>query len=205
MNAHRHEATIYVRYIHEMLFSWNLAAAYVLLRLMTWKSNAFADLIFMRIKYGTNALFHLQYNNTFGAWVAIWAVAILLGLPPFLVLRIFARAAAVKVVLRTVAGMTALALWPAWWFDNWGQAYAMSWRIRGLIEVEAAVICALLYLRGIWPLPAWASLLLLAGHAGIWCWYYYTWLQDLPTIVPPLVGFASSLAWGLYVSDERGH
>jgi hypothetical protein len=192
----------YVRYIHEVLFSLNVAAAFVLVRVITRSPNAFPNSIFMRVKYAVDHLFHTYYESNLSGNVALWVTTFLFALPMFLLLRLLARTSVMKGVLRTVAGMAALVGWPSFWFYTSGAGFVMSWRLRALLEVEISVICALLYLYGKWPLPRWASVLLLTAHCVFWCWYYFHTFP-LSGLLFPLFGLASTLAWSSWVSDQR--
>jgi hypothetical protein len=66
----------------------------------------------------------------------------------------------------------------------------------------------LLFLYNRWPVPGWCSVLLLVGHFTFWYWLFwanfFSW-RDAPAIyvgpIGPIVGFFSSLAWGLYVAQ----
>src|SRR5213078_3698077 len=88
-----------------------------------------------------------------------------------------------------------------WWFT------LLSARLIYLLVMELAVVtlCAIAYLYSKWPLPTWANTILLLVHFAFIqtvCFGPYFWrgTQSLVT----LAGLCSSLAWGLYVSDQRG-
>jgi hypothetical protein len=123
-----------------------------------------------------------------------------------LLLRVFARAGAIDVVLNLVAGIAALAAVPMSWLFR-EPTYTGIW----VLALYFAVIGGALYLSRRRPNPAWFVVLLVhysvSGYAilqtsapGFFDWPRY--LLDLPSMWPYLLSLVSpcaGLVWALYV------
>lgn len=88
------------------------------------------------------------------------------------------------------------------------------------LEVAASVVLVVLYYYRAWPAWAALSVILLVLHFGFWSWGFQNsnwpgWLLFWPgwdwvwragrwsSLLYPLIGFSSSIAWGLYVKGLR--
>jgi hypothetical protein len=73
------------------------------------------------------------------------------------------------------------------------------------LELLAATICAVMYLRAKWSLPIWGGIALLVLHFAFWdavCFGPYFWRAPIESVVA-IAGLCSALVWGRYVSVQR--
>ncbi len=200
--------TSYPRYVHEFLFSLNIALVAKLEG--NQKPNKLFSLldsheVTMQLKI--NAYLHLHPHHQVGANSAFFAIALSLALCIFLVLRISSSTYLSRQFLRTVAGFLSLLALPASWLyvahllgsfsllPN--PPYALL-----LLELLSVTVCAALYLYSKWPLPAWGTIALLLLHYSFWNWLVSggpLFWRDPFRLIFPMAGFCSSLAWGYYV------
>lgn len=196
---------IYVRYIHEVLFSFNMSVASLSAILSTRLLKNYPLYIFNYVQFEIMHQFHVGFHSRgqlIAGYLAYFLVWILFVLLILLLLRVFARFSTATEVLRSMAGMTALLVSPLSWYYGYGSGCERSWQLKGAFEMTASAICGLLYLHGRWPLPRWASVLLLCAHFALWSWYF-PYLYSSGGVILAFLGFVSSIAWGLYVSDQR--
>jgi len=149
----------------------------------------------------------------------VWSLV--LSLVIFLILRLLARFSVTGTLLRTVGGAFVIigfaffALrFPVYFFDPSRISFGGFWFP---LEAMVALIVGILYYLRKWPLPAWIGLLLLFLHFGLWAWVTGCWVSPPQEIRAyglgslgiwisaafywgfPVIGFFSSLIWGLYV------
>ncbi|HUJ32203.1 MAG TPA: hypothetical protein VLY23_13045 [Candidatus Acidoferrum sp.] len=193
----------YLQQANEFLLSLNLGLAVMLEQHET--SHSF---LAERLQFLINGKLHLHPHSKVGGYGAFFVLAVGVALCIFLVFRFFSRRSLAKQVVRTLAGPVALVAFPATWLCA---AYSVGIlpalpnppRFWLFFELSVAVVCALLYLYEKWNVPAWAGILLLTIHYGVWGWLFlggvFFWMDPAKTIFP-LVGFCSFLAWAVYVS-----
>lgn len=191
-----------MRHVHEVFLSLNVAWACLEISQAT---SQYASYAFMQVYFTVMAHTHVRFH-TRGAAAVDWVTFLVFWLSGsaaiLLVVRLLEMFGLRRLLLRSVAGFAALVAAPAtWYFYFWG-SFIRPWQIRASWEVIVAVLLAFLYLCGWWPLPRWAGSALLAAHCAFWCWYFWVSLYSVALLISPLLAFASSLAWGIYVSDE---
>lgn len=198
--------TDYARYLHEFLFALNIALAFRLSSARTSFSSSESSL-----KWQINAALHLDAHSNVGGYTAFFALALVLALGIFALLRLCSHTFLAKEFLRSVAGIVSLVTLPASWLyvthlSPVPPALPNPPRAWLFVELAAAVTCSVLYLLSRWPFPRWSSVLLLALHLGFWTWLSlggpYFWRAPVELIFP-LVSFCACLAWGLYVARQR--
>jgi len=147
----------------------------------------------------------------------------------FVAVLLLDRFSLVRLSLRTLAGICALAGFPflalhtpSYFFQT--LAYEDRFAIgRGwaFCEVAIVLICALLYYVRRWPVPNAVGVLLLILHFGFWSWLTGThrnpilearaygsltlgfWFSAVFFWGFPVLGFLASLVWGLYVKPPE--
>lgn len=204
--------TCYLNYFHEFLFAFNIALIAKLEG--NQKPNKFFSFLEsgqMSLQQRINAFFSLHPHSSFGGNIAFIIYALAWALCLFLFLRIFSRTHLLQRFLNSLAGFSALLALPASWLyvtRLLGQFPILHRPPQVLLFVEllAATISAAMYLYGKWSLPAWESLVLLVAHFVFWdavCFGPYFWRAPFQSIFA-IAGFCSALAWGRYVSMQRG-
>jgi len=158
------------------------------------------------------------------AFILLWVLS---AVGVFLLLRILARLSFTHVLLRTFAGIVAIAGFPltlvyaylgAPHAQTPGRSVAgFSW---ALVEVAAALVCAFLYVSGRWPHRVFWAISLLVVHSAFWsfcAWgmrdslfpwggvpllwpgYNLTRLTlETPQLIYPWLGSLATVAWALY-------
>ncbi len=204
-----------VRYLHETLFSVALAVAFsagLIYSCLYWYEH------YLGWSRGFNIAFHQREQDLLGYEVVFAVLAFTLAIAVFLLLRIFSRIALIASLLR-IAGVVILAapaasLWVIWCAlgtDYFINAGLLPWLPDGVLlpwlpcEEFVAIVLVLLYLYRRWPLPAWASVLLVAGHFAIWYRAYhitYAWLYPHLLSIP-IAACCSTLMWGCYLNKIR--
>ncbi len=98
----------------------------------------------------------------------------------WLLFRVFPHKRLTLAILRTAAGVLAIGAAPVWWLccygTNWDHPSTLFGE-GGFYELVVALWCVMLYLRHRWPVPNWASLLLLLGHYIHWLWQFRGYLR----------------------------
>jgi hypothetical protein len=175
----------------------------------------------------------ISRDHFYGRLADFIGLSLLCGLVIFFFLRLLSPFRLTKAFLHTIAGAIVIAGFPLMCLRDYGflsfSARAARWPL--LVEVLLVLACAAFYLYRRWPVPAPVSILLLALHVALWSWATesyvgWTWLAGMFRLanVPfgrwaiwwndalllifivfyPILGFCSSLAWGIYVrqTDE---
>jgi len=145
-------------------------------------------------------------------YVAFWMPALALALCVWAFLRLSSHTRVTRGIRRSVAGFVALFLVPGLWLfgsmpvppstrltPEWIRQLFSGGRI---IELGVALYCAVLYLKGKWPIPAWRTLVLLALHFMYWFYMVYPFPFAARSI-PIIVSLCSSLVWGGYIRSPR--
>jgi hypothetical protein len=194
----------WVRRAHEMLFSLNVGLACIVGSV----NSQYARYWELRLLNKIMALFHLGWHTEAGAavrwitmlflWIAGSATILLLAK----VLKIFHLR---RLLLRSIAGFAALVAAPTIWYFCYWETFLRPWQVLAAWEVIASVLCAFIYLGRKWSVPRWVGVFLLAAHCIFWCWYFWMASRSLSDVllISPVLAFASSLSWGVYVSGCR--
>ena len=206
-------------WIHELLFSFNVAWIAV------WYERIRPQPIWYN--YGRQTLYRYWHaisseSETVFEQV-IWSVALAATL--FLFLRLLAKFHTPGSCFRAIAGATSIAGFP---FLALGFPILFSdpLRIKScalwlLLETVGVLVCGALYFMGRWPLRTAPSMGLLVLHFSLWAWMTGSWADPLLEIHTyglksfgiwvsamfyfgfPVIGFLSSIAWGLYVRSSQ--
>ncbi len=187
-------------YAYEFLLSLDVAFAIVT---VVELENHRALAPFFQLEFFIHSLLHVRETDLIRGYIAFGVSSIVLALCIWPVMRLFARAG----TMRFVAGAAVLAAPLAFWvfmYQKYG--WPLGWPYRGTpFEMILALASAQLYLKGNWRFPAWFSVLLLAAHFTYWFWIpggnYSAANYSGP--IAPVLGFASALAWALYVKSVR--
>jgi hypothetical protein len=107
-----------------------------------------------------------------------------------------------KLLLRSIAGFTALSGPAATWYFLFWSSFIRTWQVRAALELAAVVLCTFAYLSSARPVPRWACGTLLAGHFAFWAWYFWAASFSAMGLLPPLIGFAASVCWALYTYPD---
>jgi hypothetical protein len=117
----------------------------------------------------------------------------------FLILRLASRLSLSKLFLRHFAGVAGIAAFPlAERYSGWLRPDARYWLP---FEILTALILTVLYQFGYLRRNSALMLFLLTAHFVFWGWMMgpdYFWA------VYPILGFAASLMWGVYVQESPG-
>jgi hypothetical protein len=161
------------------------------------------------------------FGMAFDLWWIVSAAAM------FVILCVLARFRFQRVALLRFAGVLAVGWFPLYWlcFPRilTGLPY-FSHVVRLMLATELAVIIfsAHFYLSPKWPFSTRVSALLLVVHFGIWLWpllpvggfdrfsisWYHAWFWWRQRgLVYLLLGFCSSVVWGVYArrSNQNRH
>lgn len=210
MEKHEAGGANSLRYAYEFLLSLNIGLATIWL-----KSVLSPFFLQVGLKYRMNAYLHLHPHNDIGGFIAFFLLATGLALCIFLLLRVFSRTFLAGEIVPSGAGMVSLVALPAsWLYVNYALRHlpipvapdvyqpSLFWP---LLESAAALVCSMLFLYGKWPISRSGSIIILALHWGFWGWRFFGpffWSRP-PMLAFSVVGFCSTLTWGLYVSHER--
>ena len=200
----------YLLNLNEMLLSLNLGLA-VAIGLRVYISqfpagrNGVAD-VFLRTVSEINGFFHLVQYDHVGVDITFVALTAGLASTAVLLLRAIALTPMGRPVLNLIGGLVAIAALPTCWF----YMGRVLWPVPHLsvaacfFVVGVPVACAFLYLYGMWPIPIWVTIPMLALYYGLWSWMLWQhFAHDLTALVFPAVGMCSSTAWGLFVRRQR--
>jgi len=194
----------YLGSIHEVLFSLNIAFAFILKQSLT--SPFFLEL---RLQYRINGYLNLPAHNNTGGYLATAALAVGLALCIFLGLQflLYVNASLTTGFLR-FGGVVSLVALPACWFYVLPAIRRPPIGIESLAlpvaEVVIAVALAVLYLSAKWWIPDSVGVVFLVLHNWFWGRQFFERGSIyFPWLIFPLVGFLSSLVWAMYVASGQ--
>jgi len=128
----------------------------------------------------------------------------------FLCLRLFRRFSLARVLLRAIAGVVAIAGFPAVCVYRQGLPLFFF-----DVEFVLAAVCFLLWADRKWPVPAPLSVFLLILHYAFWSFFgagihlagwRWTWgIWDYAWFVYPALGFTYTLVWAAYFRHSRAN
>jgi hypothetical protein len=214
----------WILYLHEVLFSLNVGIAGSDGVCLYW--HRLEDFFYFRVEHSILRRLHIihliqlpygskrfveQPHFTSG-YIAFWMPALALALCVWALLRVSSHARLTTEIRRSVAGFVALFLLPGLWLiGSMPTPSYLPWVVESIrqllsggraIELSVAVFCALLYLRGKWPITTWRTAVLLALHFIYWFYMVYPFPYSARS-VPIIVSLCSSLVWGAYIRSVR--
>jgi hypothetical protein len=205
-----------VGWTHEFLFSLNCSWVWIWIERgrPSWPFLVERSPRLMRL-YGS---FRLSEPPTVLDQV-MWSLV--LGVLIFLVLRVIAHLDVTRFVLCTFAGGFALVAFPAFYLffpaHALGPFETLRHPIALLVELVVVVVFGSLFYLKRFPIPFAASIVLLLLHFGLWAcvtssyvnvhseisryglWNPGTWISTVFYCGFPVIGFLSTVAWGLYI------
>jgi hypothetical protein len=216
---------MWLRRAHEYMFSLNLAWAIVWVEGVNTKyiGGPVVAAYFVRF-FRKTIPFLAEPDSVVLLELVVWPF--ILAVVFFAFLRLSSRLAATDVALRTVAGASAIAMFPlAMWIPS-GPAYQIAPYHIAPLEVIVVVVCGVLHYLRKTLLSTPLMLIVLLVHFTIWAWlrgsyfdvfacisdyrsstYYHPWgrtlsvcsLKMLYTFGFPVIGLLASLTWVRYV------
>ncbi len=197
-------AKIWLRLSNELLFSLNLALLIVDEQEARGASR-FLYYLGYPIWRGLYPLLARAYGMPhlrLGRVFEFFALSILLAAVLFLSLRVMRNLTAIRVVLRVMPGLIAVAGIPMLWLD-----FPFGFSRWLLLDIIVASLSVALYLFGKWQFNGMWSALILAVHFGLWGWVSAVQVWPLWSwwcVVYPVAGLSSTVVWAIYFkrSDE---
>jgi hypothetical protein len=193
-----------LRYLHEILFSLSIAFLGVSLLFLAAPG---LRIPFTHLEVTINLFLHIRQTDLIRGYFEYSISSAILALCIGIILQLSSGTRLTKEILRSVSGVMLLLAPPAFWFCHYQVVgWPFGWPYRWTpVELTVVVVCAVLYLGGKWPFPAWISISLLLGHYAFWYWIPSTnpGLADYSGPIAPILGFCSALAWGVYVARLR--
>lgn len=195
----------HLRYLHEVFFAMNTSCV-----LLAFLAEVAHSLMwrFSSMEVWIKRQLYIGQTDFIRGYIAWYVPATVGALCLWGLLRVARRTKLSSKLLFWVAGFVALLAAPAYWLYvaqrlHWWGWYGWSAWPYGLSPFEAVLctVCAVLFVRGRWPIPLWATAALIALHNLFW---YRQGVAFGPYwLVAPLLGFCSAVAWTYYVSDLR--
>jgi hypothetical protein len=194
----------YIRGIHEMLFSASIAFLSVSLAFIASPS---LSVPFIHMEVSVNRFLHIRQTDFIRGYLEFLIPSLVLALCIGTLLHLFLRSGLAKEILRSGAGIALLYAPAVFWFCYYqATGWPFGWPYRGApLELLAALVCAMLFLYGRVSIPGWCGILLLAAHYAFWYWMPSTnpARADYAGPIAPVLGFSSTVAWGIYVARQR--
>jgi len=209
MDDNRSHSLTLDRRLHEAAFSVNLAFALVaylfLLGPETVTSLLFRmDIVISRqLRLLPEVTPPKDYYTA--AYFAFFVPAIALAGCIWALLRLFSKLALMRAVLRSVAGVTALAASPAWWLlSTYSASARYGWTPFAAIQFYELILMLLyvvLYLSRRLAVSAWVSITAFMVHNGFWFWQFgaIPFFMGYGGPVASTVTFVAGVAWVLYL------
>jgi len=184
-----------MRWPHEFLFSMNLATVVV------WASEERLPSVLLNVlgnaveRYLIPVLRKLSFtgNSRPAGYLFYFAMCLLLGLSIFLVLRLLAYLSVLRSPVLVLVGALNVASFPISYLylhSLWGISATQTLWLS--VEMVIFAVLAVVYRYQEQRIPPVPGILLLATHFGVWAWVSGGFLF-------PILGFLSSLTWGLYM------
>lgn len=198
----------WVRHIHQLLFSLNLAIGSWDLVCCYWHGlEAPFYRLDLEILARWNEFRHVPYTDFSTGYVGFWLPVMLLAASLWTLLELSSRTRFTRQASRSAAGFVALLLIPGLWIIPIPLSFTRAWVLAALrwcapVEIAVAVFCTTRYIQGKWPLSASRTVALVLLHFGYW-FEMTTPFPPSACFVPYLVGACSSLVWGAYLRFVR--
>jgi hypothetical protein len=195
-----------VGYIHEIMFSLNLASAVIAGLFLYGPASIVSELFRMEISIQT--LLHVHQTDLHLGYWAFLLPATVLALCIWILLRLSSGIRFAQEIFRSFSGIAAVAAVPIYWLcATYSSDHRYGWNpfhVMGFYEVMLALIFVLLYLRSPLFIPWWGSVSIVILHYGLWFRYFGTYYvirtgNGGPINLIPIIGLISTLAWVLYI------
>jgi hypothetical protein len=203
LENNRGSSSRHLRYLHEILFSLNIAFAV----------TSFVELVrhnlmspFFQLEFSIQKALSIHQTDLLHGYFALSISSIVLALCLWALLRLSSRTNVTAEILRSFAGILVLLGPPAFWlYINEVHGWPYGFPYRGApFELIVAVACSLLFLSGKWSISEWWGVLLAASHYAFWFWLSGSiFTANYTGPITPLLGFSSIVVWGLYVGSFR--
>jgi hypothetical protein len=193
----------FVRKVHEILFSFNIAFNGVSVLFLAFPVLAVP---FIRMDVKVNRVVHLRQTDLVRGYFEFLIAAALLAFCFWLALRLSSRTKFTAEVLRSAAGIATTFALPAFWlYVSQQGGWSLGWPYMAWpLELAIALCCILLFLYQRLPLPGWFWAILIAAHYGFWFWTRgNAFLANAAGPIAPMLGLSSTLIWGAHVNTLR--
>ena len=192
------------RYFHEVLFSFSVV--FFIVSLVFLFEPKFS-VPFVRLEISINHLVHIRQTDLIRGYLEYSIPAMMLAFCIGIPLHVLSRTLLTNYILRSVSGILLIFSPPVFWICYYQLlGWPFGWPYRWApLELAVAGLCLACYLLGWWNIPWWFGLLLLAGHYNFWYWVPSSnpWKADYAGPIAPILGFCSTLAWGIYNAGSR--
>lgn len=195
--------TKFLRGVHEIMFSINIAFTSVSLLFLAWPTLSRP---FINMEVATNRLLQIRQTDLIRGYFEFGIASTILAFCCWLALRLSSTTRLTSEILQSVAGIATILALPVFWFYVSQQGgWSLGWRdATWLVEVAVALLCVLLFLYQRFPVQGWLCVLLVMGHYAFWFWIRENiFLASSAGPIAPIIGFFSTLAWGVYVKSLR--
>jgi hypothetical protein len=190
-----------LRYVHEILFSLTVAFLVVSLIFLVVPR---LSIPFVHFEIFLNRLLHIRQTDLIRGYFEYLISSAILALGIGTLLHMFSGTRLTSEILRSVAGVVLLLAPLVFWVCYYQiLGWPFGWPYRWApIELAGAFFCLALYLFGRLPAPRWTGLLLLAAHYSFWYLIPSSdpGRADYAGPIAPVLGFSSTLVWGMYVA-----
>jgi hypothetical protein len=209
MDKHRVISVSQIRYVHEVLFSLNLALASLAI-IFLYRLQPLVHLLF-NWEVDIRAFLRLRPTDFHEGYWAIFMPGVLVALFIWGVLRLSSHTRATHEVLRSVAGITAFVSPGTFWLCGTYIASSKNgWsalKSAQFYELILAAVCVLLYLSNAWPIPKWGDVVMILLHYTFWFWQFgpFTFFMGYGGPLAPAIALGSTVAWAVYVSGSGVH
>jgi hypothetical protein len=159
------------------------------------------------VEMSINQLLHIRQTDFVRGHLATWIPTVLVASSLWVFLRWFSRTHAVRVFLRSLAGILTLLTPPVFWVSvHEINSWPFDWlSYIALFETAVVLICTLLFLRGRWKAPLLAIFFVSGIHYVLW---YEAGASNLLIThyggpIGTILGFCAAVSWAVYVNGLR--
>jgi len=202
MKTEAHHGLV-LRHLHEVLFAMTIAFGAVSVLFLTFPGLSGP---FVHLEVSINRVLHLRQTDLIRGYFEFLIPSCAVAFCLWLLLRLSSRTNFTEQLLRSAAGIAVLSVLPVFWlYLSQTQGLSFGWPYRGWpLELAAAIVIAILFLRGRTALPSSLLVLLLAAHFSFWFWIRGNFqLANFAGPIAPVLAFMSSVAWVFYVQQAR--
>ena len=189
-----------LRYLHEFIFSLNLALFGVTVFLL---ADPALWVPFTNMEVFIKTTLHIRQTDLVTGHIAVWIPSIVIAFCLWGILRIISNTSSAAEILRSVAGLMALFAAPIFRL-NVIKSYGFPY--EGIpVELLLILICTVFYLGGRWQVKFWVGATMIGLHY-IFLWFVLGGHNPLPGYFGPvgiILSFCSAEVWWIYVSHEH--